>query len=1417
MTNQLKAGKLISSGLSIANEAALIEKDLFMWRFEVRKPDLLVMPPTAKQENFSFPKKSVYHFVSLDPLVKGPSDTDPHLSNIDKKMSVEHVRELSIVAGSPMQQGINLQTEIDTWHRTKKRFRKTRDTLAETTNDNVPAIFSYGFAQVPYRYTRSIFTERYKWLNLWATVFDKIAACKDNPRSHFVFIPMPTHLPSLSKMDNAVGKPETSFLQLMRNSDEWMVFDLWQWMNRELRSLTLIGRVPKEMLSKVDLVFEDSGRFMCLNLGLLDSWIEDPTRPKGNLQEFHHRDLQKRLLRGFMTLMEYRSGTITIDEITSDNFAEVPESERVQPPATAQSETNVSETESVSDRTKDILDNMDADLKELENIEGKIAAKDAQPNLFGGLQDTAVPIEPTTIDESLLLKLDDLAESGLITASNYRSLAKAIDKAAVAPSPYKPEVTAREYAAVKPEETSIKEVSKVSDDLTIIDKSMLDASLKDVDRIYIDEFLNRDKVAMVQAIQKGGNIVTDHKVTVLEDAIGKFEAHEIKLQPLEGLPSPIRLKVPIVDSDNRIRTGNTSYVMRRQRVDKPIRKISSHQVALSSYYGKNFVNRTEKSAYDYAKYLVREVNLNLMSETPTITNIATGNVFNHLVALPRSYTALAGYWRSFVCKGVTFHFDYNNKEKFFDKDRIAAIEALGMTPVGIRGSSHYGLDMDNTLYLCEEGDAQPISSIEEFLDLRVGKKPVEFCECKLLGKAIPVGLVLGYYYGLSGLIKQLNINVRQVPAGQRVNLQTSEWSLVFDDMTLVFSQEDRLATLVLGGLQQIDNVLKKYTVAHFDERAVYFNCIEGLGLNARYMRELDLLQTYFVDPITERVLKKMGEPTSYQKLVMRSCEMLLTDHHKKAGDNSEQRYRGAERIAGNIYTAMITGLREHAAMINKRNARVNVHPYAVWEGVMGDNTIVQSKDINPIQNLKENEAITFMGAGGRSERAITRSNRYYDKSDKGIISEAGVDSKLTGVNVFTSASPRFSDLEGMVEPTLGNETPMTSLLSTTAMLSPAIMKDDIKRAGFASIQHSHGIACDSYEPLPLRTGYEATMASRVDEGFAATAAKSGVVKSVTAHGIQIEYDDGTTQGFSIGRRFGNAGGITFPHDLVPNVKEGEKVNAGDVILYHKGFFKPDRFNPKVVRWMNGTTATVALLESNQTHEDACSVSAEFAKKVSTRLTQVKHITVAFDQEVRDLVKIGQQIEHHNELCKLEDSVTSNAKLFSEETLNTLRSLSGKAPTAKVSGTVDDIVVYYHGDIQDMTESLQQVVQESDKRLRKKLTQAGKPVHSGSVDEGYRIDGEPLLLDMADIVIYITHEVPLGLADKGVFGLQLKTETSEVFSYPVRAVDGTKIDAIFGGKSVFDRIVGSAYEIGTTITLLKLIGRKAGAMYKGLSQ
>lgn len=49
---------------------------------------------------------------------------------------------------------------------------------------------------------------------------------------------------------------------------------------------------------------------------------------------------------------------------------------------------------------------------------------------------------------------------------------------------------------------------------------------------------------------------------------------------------------------------------------------------------------------------------------------------------------------------------------------------------------------------------------------------------------------------------------------------------------------------------------------------------------------------------------------------------------------------------------------------------------------------------------------------------------------------------------------------------------------------------------------------------------------------------------------------------------------------------------------------------------------------------------------------------------------------------------------------------------------------------------------------------------------------------------------------------------------MRTEDGEKIDALFGYRAIAARIVLSPDIIGTTTTLLKVIGSKAVKLYKG---
>lgn len=373
-----------------------------------------------------------------------------------------------------------------------------------------------------------------------------------------------------------------------------------------------------------------------------------------------------------------------------------------------------------------------------------------------------------------------------------------------------------------------------------------------------------------------------------------------------------------------------------------------------------------------------------------------------------------------------------------------------------------------------------------------------------------------------------------------------------------------------------------------------------------------------------------------------------------------------------------------------------------------------------------------------------------------------------------------------------------------------------KRVNFVSIQHNHGLACDGYTQSAVRTGYEQVLAQRTSDLFAYAARDKGKVISKKDNSIVIEYDNGETKSIELGRRFGNASGLTIAHEVISELKTGDVFNTGDIISYNTGFFEKDILNPKNVIWKMGITVKTALYESTQTHEDASSISKRLADKLKTKTTKVKNIVLTFDQEIRNLLNVGTKVEHETILCIIEDAITSGSNLFDVDSLNTLRAMSNQTPTAKVKGIIERIEVYYHGEKEDMSESLRAIANASDRDLVSRNRSLQRPIITGSVNDDFRIDGESLGLDCLVIRFYITSDISAGIGDKGVFCNQMKTVFSEVMDYKMTTESGAVIDAVFGQKSIDDRIVLSATVIGTTNTLLDIIGKKAVEIYKGKS-
>lgn len=334
----------------------------------------------------------------------------------------------------------------------------------------------------------------------------------------------------------------------------------------------------------------------------------------------------------------------------------------------------------------------------------------------------------------------------------------------------------------------------------------------------------------------------------------------------------------------------------------------------------------------------------------------------------------------------------------------------------------------------------------------------------------------------------------------------------------------------------------------------------------------------------------------------------------------------------------------------------------------------------------------------------------------------------------------------------------------------------------------------------------------VNDLFCTTAQEDGVVTSLTDEAILITYKSGKTKAVEIGRRFGSASGMTIPHTLVTPMKAGQSFKAGQTIAFNKDFFEEDFFNPGFLVYKGSLMANVALYESPLTDEDASLISYRLAKRLQTKMSKVKPVTIDFTQEVTMMVKEGDTVSSTDILCLIDDVSTAGKEYFSRDSLDMLRTVNKFTPTAGIDGVIERIEVRYHGETEDMSESLRVITNASDRRLAKLRKGLGKTVVTGEVDEGFRIDGSPLDFESCVIKFYITTDVSAGVADKIVVSGQLKSVISKVMDDDVVSEFGVPVDVAYGRKSVQARIVTSADLVGTSTLCLRLIGKMTVKAY-----
>lgn len=957
--------------------------------------------------------------------------------------------------------------------------------------------------------------------------------------------------------------------------------------------------------------------------------------------------------------------------------------------------------------------------------------------------------------------------------------------------------TLAEFSVTKPEDYILDDDLRAPIDERIITKEEAKSTISNFHKSYVNKVMDKHISAVALSFTPAGYILSDFSVTQKVDAINNNRLLKMTILPVHGKQTTFEFPIPNIADDGKFMADGITYSMDTQRIDAPIRKTGVGSSALTSYYGKLFVSRSSKAVDSWSRWVNNKVSAMALNTTDTrIINSQRGTNLLPKIRLPRMYSALLPTITRFRSKQIDFYFDYNNRLSVLgEKAKLG--EKAGKVCCGKLGDQYVYMDMSNNLYKGNE----LIGDLITYIGGPWGKEPTDMAVVKMAGKHIPVGLILGSYLGVDGLIKLTKAKTRRVPSNTQSPLKPNEMVLTFKDEKIFIDKSNPIASMLFAGYASIKDQLKIYRVSDLNRKEMYTPLMLDMGISQYAAKEMETMKELFIDPMTKDALIAMKEPTEFIPLLVRAVELIVTDEHPDETDPMFQRLRGYERIPGFIYAAILRAIKQHKNVPGRGSARLDISNFQIWQDMTGDSSTQLVQESNPIHNLKEQEAITLSGAGGRSARTLVKRSRKYHNNDLGIISESTPDSAKVAIRTFATPNAKIKSTLGFMGEWDKENDNTTSLLSTTSLLLPASHHDDPKRANLASVQQSAMVPARGYTTMPYSTGYDRVIATRVGDNFALSAKLQGEVIKVSSKRIVVRYSDESKDGANLGIKHGSVAGEYVAHKMFTDLKKGDKFAKGDLIAWDEYFFERDIFNHNNLVMLTGVPAVIALAETNDTLEDGSAISEELGIKLTTTMTKRKTFLLRFDQSLSNVLNVGDEVEYATPLLTISNSDIEEE--VSRAALAVLSKLSSASPKAGFSGTITKMDLIYMGNTDDMSSSLKDLAIAFDKHKASEKTELGGPrASTNQVSNSMFFGGERIEQDTLAISFYIDEEFASGVGDKTVFGNQLKTIHGRVMSGVNETESGIPLDALFGLRSVFARIVGSSFIAGTGNRLLR---------------
>ncbi len=998
-------------------------------------------------------------------------------------------------------------------------------------------------------------------------------------------------------------------------------------------------------------------------------------------------------------------------------------------------------------------------------------------------------------------------------------------------------------------------VNNVKDTVETFNNNMTDIRFPNIDKAYADELMEKDLVSMF-------TMMNDKSIKVFVRNISKEDTSDIsnyketwtvELEDEYRVRHKLVFDVPkIIDGRFLYLGGNRKYINQQQLL-LPIVKVEPDTVQLVSNYNKIFIRRYGDKISSTNEKLKKA-----LGEEIKGVRVQRGkyDTENKIYVTTIDYDDLSKLFKEINIGGTRIIFDQKEIRSILVDANIKGLEVKldkELLPLAVKGNMYYCIDLNNdeVVLINQQGKTQStgknlidfILSLSPVLASKVGEqsagKKYMYTRATIMSKQVPIVLLLCYFEGIDGFLKRANIE--HYFSDTRPRVGANEGCIQFQDGYLVYTNKPMATSLLMNGFTDIPT--KNYNYNELNDRFVYQSMFETMFGRRNIANAFDNFLDNFIDPMTLDVLRRLSLPTDLTGMILYGNELLADNQYTH--EISVSRIRCTEIINAIVYKNIAKSYEKYKETANFNNpVKISIKKDAILKEITMQQTVEDYSELNPVyeqQNLRK--CLRKGPSGCNLAQAYNEVQRSYHPGMTGLFTLSSSPDANVGVNRFLTLEPPITDPRGFIDNKAlqgkVDDYNDVNLFGIAELLTNGCADgDDSLRTTMSCRQSTHCVAVAKSSPVLVSNGSERVMQYHCTKDWVFVAQDDGEVKEYDEKlGLMIvEYKNGQHDAIDINRIAKNgAGGFHVSKHMASNFKKGDKFKKNDILAYEDKFFSENSAYGN--RFNIGSLQKVALLSSSLTYEDSSYISKKLSREMATEVVMQKQAVLGPNTNVDFMVKIGDKVQNGDELIRFEKS-------FNEDSINQLLLnvgdelkediiMSGKDKVkSKYSGVIEDIKVYCTVELEELSPSLRQIVNQYYNKINAKKRMLEKYDKSGSVVKCNMLFNEPTgkvepnnngvfrgakVNEGVIIEFYIKVHDEVGIGDKIVFFSALKSIVGSIIpegqeAYTLyRPEEG--IDAVLSCNSLIARGVTSAPKMMMSNKLLVELSRKLKDIYE----